>query len=81
MQRRPQREFGEEEFLRFAKRYLSDAFPNPRRLDCPPDTDLVGLAEHPKEADPFIPQHLTCCSPCFNRYMELLTFLKREKAG
>jgi len=54
---------------------------NPRRLDCPPDSELIGLAEHPKEADPFIPQHLTCCSPCFNRYMEILADLKRRKAG
>jgi hypothetical protein len=39
----------------------------------------LALAEHPKEADPFIPQHLTCCSPCFNRYMEILAELKHQK--
>lgn len=39
------------------------------------------MAEHPKEADPFVSQHLTCCSPCFNRYMEILADLKRRKAG
>jgi hypothetical protein len=81
MQRKVQREFDEEKFLRFAKSYLSEAFPNPRRLDCPPDAELIGLAEHPREADPFVPQHLTCCSPCFNRYMEILADLKHRKAG
>ena len=62
--------------------YLSEAFPNPRRLDCPPDAELIGLAERPREVDPFIPRHLTCCSPCFNRYMEILADMKeRRNAG
>ena len=26
-------------------------------------------------------EHLTCCSPCFNRYMEILANLKRRKAA
>jgi len=43
------REVNEEEFPRFAKSYFSEAFPNPRRLDCSPDADLVGLAEHPRK--------------------------------
>jgi hypothetical protein len=75
-----QREFDKEEFFRFrfAKSYLSEAFPNPQRIDCPEDSELIGLAEHPKETDPFIPQHLTCCSPCFNRYMEILAPLRQR---
>jgi hypothetical protein len=81
MPRKVHREFDEKKFLRFAKSYLSEAFPNPRRLDCPPNAELVGLAEHPREADPFVPQHLTCCSPCFNRYMEILADLKHRRAG
>jgi hypothetical protein len=81
MQRKLQRDFDEEKFFRFAKRYLSEAFPNPSRIDCPPDSELIRLAEHPREADPFIPRHLTCCSPCFNRYMAILDDLKRRKAG
>ncbi len=79
MQKRAQREFNEEEFFGFARSYLSEAFPNPRRLDCPPDCELVYLAKDPREADPFTPQHLTCCSPCFKRYMEILADLKRRK--
>lgn len=72
------REFDEGKFFGFVKKYLSEAFPNPERIDCPPDSELIGLAEHPKDADPFLPQHLTCCSSCFNRYMEILAELKAK---
>ena len=41
------KEINEEEFFGFAKKYLSEAFPNPERIDCPPDSKLIGLAEHP----------------------------------
>ncbi len=75
------KETNEEEFFGFAKSYLSEAFPNPQRIDCPPDSELTCLAERPREVDPFVSQHLTCCSPCFNRYMELLADLKRRSAG
>jgi DNA-directed RNA polymerase specialized sigma24 family protein len=75
------REITEEEFLGFARSYLSEAFPNPERIGCPPDSELKGLAEHPKGADPLISPHLTHCSPCFNRYMKLLDELKRAKPG
>ena len=73
------REVNEEEFRGFAKSYLSEAFPNPQRIGCPADSELKSLAEHPKGADPLISPHLTHCSPCFNRYMELLGELKRGK--
>jgi len=73
------REIKEEEFLGFAKSYLSEAFPNPQRIGCPADSELKGLAEHPKGADPLISPHLTHCSPCFNRYMELLAGLRKRQ--
>jgi hypothetical protein len=74
-------EFNEAEFFGFAKSYLSEAFPNPQRIGCPPDSDLQRMAEHPVEArDAEVGQHLTCCSPCFNRYMEILADVER-KAG
>jgi hypothetical protein len=81
MQRGERRELNEAEFFAFAKRHLSEAFPNPQRIDCPSDFELTRLAEHPKEADLFNFRHLTCCSPCFNRYMESLADLKRRRAG
>jgi len=71
-------EFSEAEFFGFAKSYLSEAFPNPQRVGCPPDCDLQRMAAHPVEARDAVSQHLTCCSPCFNRYMEILSDLKRR---
>jgi len=74
--------FNEEQFFGFAKSYLSEAFPNPSRIDCPPDSDLQRMAEHPiSERDDQSSKHLTRCSPCFNRYMEILAELKSRKAG
>jgi hypothetical protein len=59
----------EEELLVFARSYLSDAFPNPERTDCPPDDALRLMAMGLHEGDESISGHLTCCSPCFNAYM------------
>jgi hypothetical protein len=74
--------FNEAEFFGFAKSYLSEAFPNPHRVGCPPDSDLQRMAEQPVEArDAAASEHLTHCSPCFNRYMEILANLKRGKAA
>lgn len=71
--------FNEEEFLGFAKSYLSEAFPNPQRINCPRDADLQIMGEHPiPERDDEISKHLTGCSPCFNRYMEILADVKRR---
>jgi hypothetical protein len=82
MSRKKQRQledFNEAEFFGFAKSYLSEAFPNPQRIGCPPDSDLQRMAEHPVEArDATLSAHLTCCSPCFNRYMEILAGLKQR---
>ncbi len=79
---RPQLDnFNEADFFGFAKSYLSEAFPNPQRIGCPPDFDLQCMAEHPVEArDAAASEHLACCSPCLKRYMEILADLKR-KAG
>ena len=75
-------EFSEAEFFGFAKSYLSEAFPNPQRVGCPPDSDLQRMAEQPVEArDAAASEHLTCCSPCFNRYTEILANLRRRKAA
>lgn len=73
------RETSEEEFLEFAKSYLSEAFPNPQRAGCPSDWELIEMSERPNEAKhASISEHLTFCSPCFNRYMEILGDLKRR---
>jgi hypothetical protein len=81
MRGRQRRKSHEEQFFGFAKKYLSEAFPNPQRIDCPPDSELSKLAAQPRKADPFVSQHLTCCSPCFNRYMEILSGMKGRSGG
>jgi len=74
-------DFDDPEFLGFAKSYLSEAFPNPQRIGCPPDFQLQQMAEHPVEArDAAASQHLTSCSPCFDRYMEVLASLRRQSS-
>jgi hypothetical protein len=78
MPKNKRRDIKEDEFFGFAKSYLSEAFPNPQRIGCPSDAALVRMAERPTEQDAVISQHLTGCSPCFNRYMEVLTELKRR---
>jgi hypothetical protein len=85
MQRRDRPEFNDDfneaEFFGFAKSYLSEAFPNPQRIGCPADSDLQRMAQHPVEArDAEVSAHLTSCSPCFNRYMEILARLKQQSS-
>ncbi len=79
---RPQLDnFNEAEFFGFAKSYLSEAFPNLQRIGCPPDCDLQRMAEHPVETrHGTVSEHLICCSPCFNRYMEILAGLKQQSS-
>jgi hypothetical protein len=70
----------DEEIFGIAASYFSEAFPNPQRIGCPPDSELTSMVEHPHEAaHATVSEHLTCCSPCFNRYMELLDELKKRK--
>lgn len=73
-------DINEDEFFGFAKSYLSEAFPNPQRIGCPPDADLIRMAEHPSEQDASVSEHLTGCSPCFNRYMNFLGDVRRHSA-
>jgi hypothetical protein len=74
-------DLNEDNFLGFAKSYLSEYFPNPQRIGCPEDSDLQRMAEHPVETrDSASSEHLTCCSPCFRRYMEILADVRRTKS-
>jgi hypothetical protein len=67
------------EFLESARAYLSDAFPNPDRAGCPPDSTLRSLAFNPRENDATVTEHLAACSPCFRRYSALLAELKVQQ--
>jgi hypothetical protein len=75
------REICDDEVLHFAKSYLSEAFPNPQRIGCPSDWELIEMSERPNETKhASISEHLTFCSPCFNQYMEILSDLGIRKA-
>lgn len=78
MPRNKRRDIDEDEFFGFAKSYLSEAFPNPQRIGCPAEAELMRMAERPSEQDAPVSDHLTGCSPCFSRYMEILAELKRK---
>ena len=61
-----------DELLRFADSYLRDAFPNPDHVGCPVDEQLRDLAEKPSATKAVLTEHISCCSPCYQRYAELL---------
>ncbi len=71
----------EQQLLRFARRHLSEAFPNPARIGCPSDPQLESMAVQPQQADAAVGEHLTFCSPCFNRYLDLLVEVRHEHLG
>src|SRR5260370_35662262 len=66
------------ELIDVARCSLSEAFPNPDRQGCPPDASLRSLAFNPNESEPTVTEHLAVCSPCFQRYSELLAELKSQ---
>src|SRR5207302_4228081 len=61
-----------DELLRFADSYLREEFPNPDRIGCPADEQLLELAEKPSRANAALTEHISCCSPCYQHYAELL---------
>ncbi len=69
---KPKRMFNEEQFLAFARSYFLTSFPNPTRKGCPAETALRSQACNPIGTDQALGEHIGLCSPCFNRYMELL---------
>ncbi len=68
-----------EKFLESARAYLSEAFPNPYRAGCPPDSELRSLAFNPRASNLTITEHIGTCSPCFKRYSEFLAELKAQR--
>lgn len=69
----------ERDLFNFTRSYLSEAFPNPERKGCPADHVLRDLARRPSSTDDSIANHLTCCSPCFTKYMAYLQHAKAEQ--
>ena len=68
----------EQALLDFARSYLSEGFPNPERLGCPPDAALRSFAIHPRNYDKFIGEHVTLCSPCFKAFSAYLAEARIE---
>ena len=68
-----------QELFRYARSYLSSAFPNPNREDCPEEAALIAMAADPLTADPYVEEHVSFCSPCFTRYMAVLDELSGKE--
>ena len=70
--------FRRQDLFDFARAYLSEGFPNPERAGCPQDHALSSFARNPRQGDPSIADHVTCCSPCFNAYTAHLEHARAE---
>lgn len=68
----------QQDLFDFAQAYLSEGFPNPERAGCPQDHILGSFARNPRQGDPSIADHVTCCSPCFNAYAAYLEHARAE---
>src|SRR5215469_7706578 len=68
----------QQDLFDFAQAYLSEGFPNPERAGCPQDQILGSFARNPRQGDPSIADHVTCCSPCFNAYTAYLEHARAE---
>ena len=62
--------------------FFLEAFPNPERVDCPPEETLVALAEERLlPGDPTL-LHVASCSECYAEYRGCcLEFQKKLQAG
>jgi hypothetical protein len=58
---RPQTDLNDEEFLAFDKSYLSESFPNPKRIGCPAYSSLTQMAEYLTSADPSVRLSASIC--------------------
>jgi hypothetical protein len=69
----------EQELIAAAARVFRSGFPNPDRTGCPPERTLRATVRRERSVDrESILEHLTCCSPCFVEYEELL---RRERTS
>jgi len=75
-------EFSEAEFFALPNPTSQKRFPTHNVLAVHRIRTCSGWLKQPVEArDAEVSQHLTCCSPCFNRYMEILANLKRRSVS
>ena len=62
----------EKALLGYLKQHLSNDFPNPTRIGCPPLEALERNAQDPIHADESVSKHVAHCSPCYRVYSRLL---------
>jgi hypothetical protein len=62
----------EKALLGYMKQHLSNDFPNPTRIGCPPLEALEHNAKDPIHADESVSKHVAHCSPCYRVYSRLL---------
>jgi CHAT domain-containing protein len=76
------RRLNDDKLLKLADSYVRELFPNADRVGCPTDEDLQFLVEHPTGTTVATTDHISCCSPCYERYSELLQQQKQAmRAG
>jgi hypothetical protein len=59
-----------EELTSLASRYYTRRFPNPRRLGCPPLSEIIKLVSERQAPGQALREHLFECSECFNEYYQ-----------
>lgn len=62
----------EKALLGYLKRHLSNDFPNPTHVGCPPLEALERNATDPIHANESVSKHVAHCSPCYRLYSRLL---------
>jgi hypothetical protein len=67
-----------EELTSLARQYYSARFPNPQRIGCPLQGEIVKLVEHQQVPDQALREHLFECSECFGEYRQALAQYRRS---
>jgi hypothetical protein len=74
--KRKRKSLSEEKLLELGRKHFAEDFPNPKRQGCPPKSGLKLLADHPRQAEESILNHISSCSPCYRAYSRLLQIQK-----
>ena len=68
----------ERKFLQAARAHFAKDFPNPKRMGCPPTSQLKQLADRPGAADESVLNHVSFCSPCYRAFSRFLQTDKKK---
>jgi hypothetical protein len=67
-----------EELTSLARQYYSARFPNPQRIGCSSQDEIVKLVEQRQVPDQALREHLFECSECFGEYRQALAQCRRS---